>query len=166
MRGCWRRGLEIRAPFSPETVVHEFAGVLKSYGLSKVTGDRYAGVWPGEEFRKHGIVYETSERTKSEIYLEALPLINGGRVDLLDGDRLVAQICGLERRVTRGGRDSVDHPARGFDDLANAALGVLVMCRGRVATSALSFARIVVGSRERADPRTQFPWTVERDYRL
>ena len=61
----------------------------------------------------------------------ALPLLNGGRVDLLDNDRLVAQICGLERRTARGGRDSVDHGPGGHDDLANAALGAAMLAVGR-----------------------------------
>jgi hypothetical protein len=34
---------EIRAPFSPEAATKELAEVLDSYGISKVTGDRYAG---------------------------------------------------------------------------------------------------------------------------
>ncbi|MBI4828311.1 MAG: hypothetical protein HY804_05795, partial [Nitrospinae bacterium] len=31
----------------------------------------------------------------------------------------------LERRASPGGRDKVDHPPRGHDDLANAACGAL-----------------------------------------
>jgi hypothetical protein len=60
----------------------------------------------------------------------------GGAVDvlaLLDRPRLVAQLCGLERRVSRGGKDSIDHapsPAA-HDDVANAvaptALGFVVL---------------------------------------
>jgi hypothetical protein len=38
---------------------------------------------------------------------------------------LVAQLCSLERRTTRGGRDSIDHPPSGHDDLANAVAGCL-----------------------------------------
>ena len=122
---------ERRPPFSPEAVVEEFSGLLNSYGLHEVVGDRYAGQWPGEQFRKRGVTYRTSEQAKSEIYLESLPLLNGGRVDLLDNERLVAQICGLERRTARGGRDSVDHGPGGHDDLANAALGAALLAVGR-----------------------------------
>jgi len=35
-------------------------------------------------------------------------------------DRLLAQIVGLERRVSRGGKDSIGHPSHGHDDIANA----------------------------------------------
>src|SRR5207244_679876 len=48
---------EIRPPFSPESVVGEFAAVLKSYGLARVTGDKYGGSWPAERFQVHGITY-------------------------------------------------------------------------------------------------------------
>jgi hypothetical protein len=134
---------ERRPPFSPEAVTAEFAEVLKSYGLRTVTGDRYAGEWPREQFRKRGIEYRPSDKTKSEIYLEALPLLNGAQVDLLDDDRLVNQICGLERRTARGGKDSVDHPPHGSDDLANAALGAAWLAAGKAAGSTLTQIRLL-----------------------
>jgi hypothetical protein len=129
---------ERKAPFSPEAVVDEFAQVLKSYRVSSVIGDRYAGEWPREQFRKRGITYTPSEKTKSEIYLEALPLLNARRLELLDDDRLISQICGLERRTARGGKDSVDHPPLGKDDLANATLGCAWMVLGGVKTATFS----------------------------
>ena len=131
---------ERRPPFSPDDCVQEFAGMLKSYGLHRVTGDRYAGEWPRERFLAHGIKYEPSERTKSQIYQEALPLLNSGRVELLDHPRLTAQLCGLERRVARGGKDSIDHAPGGHDDVANAACGALVAAAGRL-SKAESWAR-------------------------
>jgi hypothetical protein len=39
---------------------------------------------------------------------------------------LRAQFVGLERRVGRTGKDSIDHAPGGHDDLANAAAGALV----------------------------------------
>src|SRR5688500_2411018 len=74
---------ERRPPFSPEQVVAEFAELLKSYRVDRVVGDRYAGEWPREQFRKHGVEYEPSERTKSDLYRELLPLVNSARVELL-----------------------------------------------------------------------------------
>ena len=124
---------EVRPPFSPEAVTEEFAGVLRSYRITKVIGDRYGGDWPREQFRKHGINYEPSDRSKSELYVDLLPLINSQSVDLLDHDRLVHQLASLERRATRGGRDSIDHPPGSHDDLANAAAGALVRANSGVA---------------------------------
>ena len=125
---------EHKPPFSPEAVASEFAEVLKAYRLSTVTGDRYGGEWPREQFRKRGIEYKPADKPKSELYLELLPAINSGKVELLDNTRLLAQLRSLERRTSRIGRDTVDHGPGGHDDLANAAAGALVgaMARPRV----------------------------------
>ena len=121
---------EIRPPFDPKVAVARFAQVLKDWRIRSVTGDNYAGEWVAAEFRGHGITYEPSERNRSEIYLDLLPLINGGAVELLDNDRLISQLCALERRTTKSGKDSVNHPETGssahHDDVINAAAGVLV----------------------------------------
>ncbi len=117
---------EARPPFDPEGVVKEFADLLRRYGIESVVGDRYGGEWPRQRFREHGIGYEPSARPKSDLYIDLLSLINAGRLELLDAPRLTAQLCGLERRTARSGRDSVDHTPGGHDDLANAVAGVLV----------------------------------------
>jgi hypothetical protein len=44
---------------------------------------------------------------------------------LLDHPRAIAQLCSLERRTARGGRDSIDHAPGAHDDLANAVAGVV-----------------------------------------
>ena len=124
---------EVRPPFSPEAVAEEFAETLKRYRITKVHGDRYGGEWPREQFRKNGVNYENADRTKSELFIDMLPLINSRGVDLLDNDRLVHQLVSLERRTTRSGKDSIDHPPGAHDDLANAAAGAL--CQAFVARS-------------------------------
>jgi hypothetical protein len=116
---------ERRPPFSPEAVVEEFANELKNYRITTVAGDRYAGEWPRERFRLHGVNYEVADKSKSELYVALLPAVNSRAVDLLDDHRLVNQLVCLERRSARGGRDSVDHPRRAHDDLANAAAGAV-----------------------------------------
>lgn len=115
-----------KPPFSPEGVVEEFAALLKTYRITRIKGDRYAGEWPVEQFRKYGITYEQSAKPKSDIYRDLLPLLNSGRADLLENDKMIAQLIGLERRTARGGRDSIDHAPGAHDDLINAAAGVLV----------------------------------------
>ncbi|MEK1890736.1 MAG: hypothetical protein AAAB35_24870 [Phyllobacterium sp.] len=117
---------EVAPPFSPENVVEQFCKVIKSYGLSKVTGDRYAGEWPRERFKHFGVTYEVAENTRSDLYLNLVPSINSQRIRLLDLPRLENQLISLERRTTRVGRDLVDHPPGGHDDLANAAAGALL----------------------------------------
>jgi hypothetical protein len=115
---------ERRPPFSPEQVVADFCALLRSYGVSEVTGDRYGGEWPREQFRKHGVEYRLAERNRSELYRTMLPRLNSGTIDLIDDDHLVNQIVGLERRVARAGRESIDHAPGGHDDVANAVAGV------------------------------------------
>ena len=120
---------EARPPFSPEAVTDEFAELLKTYRVSNVTGDRYGGEWPREQFRKRGIDYKLAELTKSDFYRDALALFNSGRIMLPRSDRLIAQIVGLERRVSRIGKDSIEHAPGGHDDLANCVCGVAAVTR-------------------------------------
>jgi hypothetical protein len=128
---------ERRPPFSPEAVTNEFAGVVKGYGITKCSGDRYAGEWPREQFRKNGISYETSDKAKSDIYSECLPLLNSGKIELLDHPRLITQLCGLERKTARSGRDSIDHAPGAHDDNINAAAGSLLLASHHVPTMIL-----------------------------
>jgi len=117
---------ERRPPFSPEDTAAEFGALFRHYGVSVAEGDKWGGTWPAEALRRHGIGYRAAERTRSEIYLDLLPELNSGRVHLLDNERLIAQLGGLERRATRGGHDVVDHAVGAHDDIANAAAGALV----------------------------------------
>ncbi len=121
---------ETQPPFSPESVIEEYCQVLKRYGISEVCGDRYAGLFPQEQFSKRGVNYVTSERNRSEIYLEMLAVINSGRVEFLDHPKTISQLCALERRTSRAGKDSVNHPPGGHDDLINSVAGAVVNCVG------------------------------------
>jgi hypothetical protein len=127
-------------PFSPASVVEDYARLLEAYGIGEVEGDHYGGEFPRELFRKHGITYRPAERPKSDLYKEWLPLLNGQRVELLDIPRLKAQFCGLERKVARSGQDSIDHAPGGHDDAANAVAGVLVRAARKRAVQSVRFA--------------------------
>lgn len=93
---------EVRPPFSPEEVTREFGDLLKRYHIETVTGDRYGGEWPQEQFRKCGVEYWVADKAKSDLYRELLPMINSRTVELLDHLRLIAQLTALERRTARG----------------------------------------------------------------
>lgn len=115
---------ELKPPFSPEAVIDEYATLLRSYRIYKVHGDRYAGEFPRELFRKRGVQYELAEKPKSDLYRDLLPLLNSGRIVLPKSERLVNQLTGLERRTARSGKDSIDHgPGSQHDDLANSVAG-------------------------------------------
>ena len=81
--------LEQRPPFNPEMVAREFSALLQKYQVGFVQGDRYSGNWVREAFRRHGITYHVSDKTKSMIYGDFLPLLYAGRVRLLDQPRLL-----------------------------------------------------------------------------
>ena len=122
----------VKPPFDPSQVVAEFATLLKSYRVYSVHGDRYSGQWVVEAFSKEGIDYRHSELVKSELYLECLPLFSQGCVDLLDAPPLAVELQQLERRTARSGRDSVDHPPGGHDDMANSCCGCLALLSSAV----------------------------------
>jgi len=114
---------EVVPPFSPESVVHEFCADLQRYRVTTVTGDRYAGEWPREQFRKRGVEYEPSELAASDLYRELLPRLNTRTIALLDHPRAIGQLCALERRDGRA-KDIIDHSRGAVADVANAIAGV------------------------------------------
>ena len=125
--------------------------MLRAYGIGSVQGDHYAGQWPVERFGVHGIRYEAAAKPKSDLYRDLLPMLNSARVELLDHTRLVAQICSLERRTARSGRDSIDHPPGAHDDIANAVAGAAALALGHqgVVVSADLLRRVQMMPRRR-----------------
>jgi hypothetical protein len=119
--------LEIRPPFNPDAATLRVADMLKSYRCQSTQGDRYGAQWIVQAFQKCGIRYQHSERDRSAIYLDVLPLFTTGRVHLLDNKRLVQQFAGLERRTSPSGKDRVDHGPSGSDDACNSAAGAMVL---------------------------------------
>lgn len=120
--------VEIRAPFNAESATSQIADTLRSYRCSSTSGDRYSAGWVSQAFERHGIRYKHSERDRSALYLNLLPMLSSARVRMLDNSRLVSQFAGLERRTFSNGRDRVDHAPGGSDDLCNAAAGALCLC--------------------------------------
>jgi len=122
---------EVKPPFSPEAVVKDFCDTLADYRIRKVEGDKYAGEWPRERFSVHKIEYDASAKPRTDLYRDTLPLMNAGLIELPDNERLVNQLCSLERRTSRGGKDSIDHSPGAHDDLANAVAGLASMLSTR-----------------------------------
>lgn len=112
-----------RPPFSPHDVCHRMSEEAKRYGVRRVVGDNYAAEFVARAFDGEGLDYVKSEKPKSNLYAELLPRLCSAEIELLDNPALVGQLAGLERRTRAGGRDIIDHPAGGHDDLANAVAG-------------------------------------------
>jgi hypothetical protein len=100
-------------------VAAEFCDALKAYGLYEDTGDRFAKGFTAETFRSNGVEYRKANSTTSDYYIGFQPILNSGRVRLLDSRRLSTQLCSLERRQSHiGAKDSIGHPFGGHDDCA------------------------------------------------
>lgn len=113
------QGPRANGTFSPEVAVQRFAAVLKEYRCHQVTGDRYAGEWPREAFARHDIIYRLADLDRSGLYTQLEPLVNAGKVELLDNQKMIAQLVGLVRRGAK-----IDHPPGEHDDHCNAVAGV------------------------------------------
>lgn len=118
-------------PFNPSGVIAESAALSKAYGLHATCGDRYAPGFVLEGFRAHGITYAPSVQDRSTLYLELLPLLNAGRVRLLDLPDLLRELRGLERRRGAAGRDRIDAPGHQHEDRSNSCAGACVLAAGR-----------------------------------
>ena len=123
----------------PQNVAAEAAAIVRGYGCSAVVGDKYSGEWVRQAFQQNGVRYVVSKLTASEAFLELLPLINQGVIDLLDDKRQTAQLIALERRTSRTGKDTLAHPPSGHDDRAN-ALAHAVKLASKVQQHSLTWA--------------------------
>jgi hypothetical protein len=119
-----------RPPFNPSGAIAESADLQKRYGLRETFGDKYAPGFVLEGFRSQGIEYRVAERDTSATFLELLPLLNAGRVELLDQPELLRELRGLERRRGASGRDRVDHQPGAHNDQAVAVALALVQVAG------------------------------------
>jgi len=135
---------ERRPPFDIDDVIDEVCRLMRYYRIDAVRGDDYGADLTVAAFKRHGVGYKNlklrdaegsqGRLSRSEIYLNSVGLFTAGRVRLPDNPRLSHQLVSLERRAARSsGRDSVDHPPGGHDDLANACCGCLVALAGRPA---------------------------------
>jgi hypothetical protein len=120
---------EYRPPFSPTQIISEVSVLLRSYGgLTEVTGDRWSAGLIVDCFAACGVSYRHSDRDRSTLYLDALPMFTSGRIRLLDNQKLVSQFAQLERKTSAsGGRDRVNHGVGGHDDLCNSSAGALTL---------------------------------------
>jgi hypothetical protein len=126
-----------KPPFNPNRVIGEMCDELRDYGISRVIGDNYSAEFTKSGFESHGFQYARATtnpwssnptnkvaKPKSQLYLELLPRLCSGEIEMLDHDILVSQLSSLERRTRSGGRDTIDHATNQHDDLANVVAGV------------------------------------------
>jgi Terminase large subunit, T4likevirus-type, N-terminal len=119
-----------KPPFDPATVAAEFSGTARAYGCTSVTGDNYSGDWVKKAFEAAGVQYLQAEKPKSQLYLEGLTAFTRGQLSFPEHKPLIRELRLLERRVSRSGKDAVDHPVGGADDHANVLFGAITMLAG------------------------------------
>ncbi len=124
---------ERKPRFIPRDVIAEWAQLLKSYNISEVQGDSFAGGFHADEWARQHVRFKACDNSTSENYLAALPLLLSGRARLLDHASLRSQITSLERYAQANGHEVVRHPATAsaHDDLATSAAGALVAAAQR-----------------------------------
>ncbi len=120
---------ERRPPGDVNDVVDEYAQIMGEYHVSTTYSDAMASGWVESAFRKKGYSVNISKLSKSDLYIAFSYLLGESRCWLPYSERAFQQLMSLERRVTRSGAESVDHPAYGgaHDDLGNAVAGACVM---------------------------------------
>lgn len=114
-----------KSPHDPHEVISDMIETLGAFELSRITGDNYAAEFVASTFRAAGIMYRKSEKPKSQLYRELLPRLTSSQVEMLDDETCLRQLAALERRTRSGGKDMIDHPPGGKDDVANALAGVV-----------------------------------------
>ena len=87
--------------FDPHATTWEYCELLKQYGVRSVTGDFYGAEWVASTWQANGINYARSEQSKSELYLEAVPLFTRGLIRLPDHAKLLRELRLLERHTHR-----------------------------------------------------------------
>ena len=117
-----------KPPFNPTQVITNMVEALREYNIKEVTGDNYAAEFCAGTLKEQRIRYHKSDLNKSALYLELLPRLCSGEVELLDDARLFTQLVQLERKTRSGGKDMVDHSHGGHDDIANSVAGCGLLC--------------------------------------
>ncbi|MGD9662024.1 MAG: hypothetical protein AB7U63_12175 [Porticoccaceae bacterium] len=108
---------------SPAEITAEYAQILKAYNCTTAYSDRYAGAYPVEAFASHNITLRYTDRNRSQLYGELLPMLNTGQIELPPDDRLTGQLASLERKPGRL-QDIIDHAPGSHDDRSNAVAGL------------------------------------------
>jgi hypothetical protein len=116
-------------PFDTSQIVEEYAEILKQFGIMKISGDRFGGVWTSDAFKKHGIEYEMSPLVKNDLLLEFVSLVRMREVLLPKNQRLLLQSIQLERRPGKSGKDEIQKLPGFHDDLLNEIAGLTVLMK-------------------------------------
>lgn len=117
-----------RAPkFNPDEITKEYVKLCLQYQIYLVIGDKFSGDWSSNAWSKHSngaIVYQKSERTKSELYLDCEGLFNTQSIEIPDKEPAISELRDLIRKSRSGSKDAVDSYSGQPEDEANVICGV------------------------------------------
>jgi hypothetical protein len=133
----------VEPPFSPADAVDEFASICRDYAVHKVVGDQYGAALNADLWTERGVRYEPCRFNRSQLYLSLVGPINQGSVRMPRLAILQQELRQLQRRKTRIGRESVDHPQSGSDDAANSVAGVVFLLLKRRADPFAAWHRML-----------------------
>ena len=144
-------------PFNPRDAIRKFVAELKAWGISRVTGDAYAGLTFRQDFEAAGVSYALSQKSASEIYDAFEPKLNAGEVELLDDGKLQEQLLTL---VIKSGK--ITHLPGDHDDHANAACGAIVLASA-VEPEFKIVVPVIIGKEEARSSVPDSPFYVSGD---
>jgi hypothetical protein len=118
---------EAKPPFDAWNVVGQICQFVQPFRVTKIYGDRHSIGFNATAFMRHGVEYVAEGvPRKSDLYLQLLPMLTSRSVRLLDDDRLVDQLCSLQRIALPSGLERIDAHAGRPEDVANATCGALI----------------------------------------
>lgn len=91
-------------PLDPGVIMASVAAEVKPYGITNVLTDQHQDGALGVIARQHGINLDLLTMTvnsKNAVWADFLTLFNQDKVRLLDDSDLEAELCGLERIITK-----------------------------------------------------------------
>ena len=114
-----------RSPFDPSEVVKDYSDVLKAYRLSSALAITTAENGPRRSLPSTASPMSCARRPNQNCIWPLFRVFTSKRLELLDIEKMKTEFRRLERRRGRSGKDTIDHPPRGSDDMANAVAGAI-----------------------------------------
>jgi hypothetical protein len=122
----------------PIAAAREFVALAREYNCGTIAGDNYGAQWVAGTYSDLGAEYRHSPLVRSDLYLAGQVLFVRGLVSMPNEAQLIRELRLLERRTTKSGKDSVDHPAGATDDYANSIFGALYLVAAKTYAPAIA----------------------------
>jgi Terminase large subunit, T4likevirus-type, N-terminal len=117
-----------------DNVLPDIQSLAKRYGFGVVYGDQFGSQPLKELFERAGLYFEEKTFTnasKADIYAELRTRINETTIELLDHEKSLRELRGLQLQLLPGGSTRIGHASHGraHDDFADAIALAVNECR-------------------------------------